>query len=70
MQRSKEFKKNVCNLIKHEFKVMCCSKCRLKNSTRNMYTHKGFTHVFEYSEKNRGGGTSNFFSSIQSDKIF
>ena len=45
----KNFKKNELFLsnLKHEFKVICCSESWLKNSTRDRYTPKGFTHVFD-----------------------
>ena len=37
--------------LKHEFQIICCSESWLKNSTKNRYTPKGFTHVFDYREK-------------------
>ena len=55
--------------LKHEFQIICCSESRLKNSTKNRYTPKGFTHVFDYREKKRGGGTSIFINdSVQYEK--
>ena len=48
--------------MKHEFQIICCSESWLKNSTKDRYTPKGFTHVFDYREKKRGGGTSIFIN--------
>ena len=41
--------------LEHEFQVMCCSELGLKDSTRDGYTPKCFTHAFDYREKKRGG---------------
>ena len=63
---------NICNIpknlkkfelflsnLKHEFQIICCSESRLKDSTKDRYTPKGFTHVFDYrgGGGKRGGGT-------------
>ena len=48
--------------LKHEFQIICCSESWLKNSTKDRYTLKGFTHVFDYRKKKRGGGTSIFIN--------
>ena len=41
--------------MKHEFQIICCSELWLRNSTKDRYTPKGFTHVFDYRGKKRGG---------------
>ena len=43
--------------LKHKFQIICCSESWLKDSTKDRYTPRGFTHVFDYREKKRGGGT-------------
>ena len=50
--------------MKHEFQIICCSESWLKNSTKDRYTPKGFTHVFDYREK-REVGELRFLLKIQ-----
>ena len=50
--------------LKHEFPIICCSESWLKNSTKDRYTPKGFTHVFDYREK-REEGELRFLLTIQ-----
>ena len=51
--------------LKHEFQIICCSESWLKESTKNQYTPKGFTHVFDYRGKKRGGGTLIFIKYLK-----
>ena len=54
------------NNLKHNFSIICCSETWFKESSKDRFTPKGFTHVYDFRPKKRGGGTSMFIKdSIQ-----
>ena len=48
------------NNLKHKFPIICCSESWFKASSKDRYTPKHFSHVYDFRPKKRGGGTSIF----------
>ena len=46
--------------LEHKFPIICCSESWFKNTSIDRHTPSGFTHVYDYRPKKRGGGTSMF----------